>query len=104
MIVKLLTEYHLRVLSFKRGCTGSSESTHVKIPHCWKSCRSSIHGRIQRGGGGGVGEGQGVGTTLKNHKNTEFLSNTGPDPLKNYKASTPTINVWPSSARQRNAI
>ena len=58
-------------------------------------------GRSREGGGG---EGQGVGPTLKNHKNTEFLSNTGPDPLKNYKATTPTINVWPSSARQRNAI
>ena len=24
-------------LSLKRGCTGSSESTLVKMPHCWKS-------------------------------------------------------------------
>ena len=37
MIVKLLTERHLEFLSLKRGCTGSSESTHVKMPHCWKS-------------------------------------------------------------------
>ena len=39
MTVKLLTEQHLKFLSFKIGCTGSSESTssHVKIPHCWKS-------------------------------------------------------------------
>ena len=37
MIVKLLTEYHLEFLSLKGGCTGSSESTHVKMPHCWKS-------------------------------------------------------------------
>ena len=36
MIVKLLTEHHLEFLSLKGGCTGSSESTHVKIPHCWK--------------------------------------------------------------------
>ena len=21
----------------KRGCSGSSESIHVKLPHCWKS-------------------------------------------------------------------
>ena len=35
--VKLLTEYHLKFLSFKGGCTGSSESTLVKMPHCWKS-------------------------------------------------------------------
>ena len=37
MSVKLLTEQCLELLSLKRGCTGSSEATHVKIPHCWKS-------------------------------------------------------------------
>ena len=37
MIVKLLTEYHLEFLSLKGGGRGSSESTHVKMPHCWKS-------------------------------------------------------------------
>ena len=37
MTVKLLTEHHLEFLSLKGGCTGSSESTHVKLPHCWKS-------------------------------------------------------------------
>ena len=37
MIVKLLTEQHLEFLSLKGGCRGSSESTHVKMPHCWKS-------------------------------------------------------------------
>ena len=37
MIVKLLSEHHLKFLSFKEGCTGSSESTLVKMPHCWKS-------------------------------------------------------------------
>ena len=37
MIVKLLTEHHLEFLSLKEGCRGWSESTHVKIPHCWKS-------------------------------------------------------------------
>ena len=34
---KLLTEHHVVFLSLRRGCTGSSESTHVKMPHCWKS-------------------------------------------------------------------
>ena len=34
--VKLLTEHHLEFLSL-RGCTGSSESTLIKMPHCWKS-------------------------------------------------------------------
>ena len=37
MSVKLLTEHHLEFLSLKGGCAGSSESTHVKMPHCWKS-------------------------------------------------------------------
>ena len=37
MIVKLLTERHLEFLSLKGGCTGSSESTLVKMPNCWKS-------------------------------------------------------------------
>ena len=37
MIVKLLIEHHLEFVSLKGGCRGSSESTHVKMPHCWKS-------------------------------------------------------------------
>ena len=37
MTVKLLTEHHLEFLSLKGGGTGSSESIHVKMPHCWKS-------------------------------------------------------------------
>ena len=34
MTVKLTS---LELLSFKGGCTGSSESMLVKMPHCWKS-------------------------------------------------------------------
>ena len=47
MIVKLLTEHHWEFLCLKGDCTGSSESTLVKMPDCWKShvtaqlCRSS---------------------------------------------------------------
>ena len=37
MIVKLLTEHDLEFLNFKGGCTGSSESTLVKMQNCWKS-------------------------------------------------------------------
>ena len=37
MTVKLLTEQYLEFLSLKGGCTGSYESTLVKMPHCWKS-------------------------------------------------------------------
>ena len=34
---KLPTEHHLEFLSLKGGCTGSCESTLVKMPHCRKS-------------------------------------------------------------------
>ena len=37
MSVKLRTGHRLEFLSLIGGCTGSSESTLVKIPHCWKS-------------------------------------------------------------------
>ena len=37
MSVKVLTEHHLEFLSLKGGCTGSSMSTLVEMPHCWKS-------------------------------------------------------------------
>ena len=37
MCVKLLTEPYLEFLNLKGDCTGSSESTLVKMPHCWKS-------------------------------------------------------------------
>ena len=37
MSAKLLAEHHLRFLSLKGGCTCSSESTLVKMPHCWES-------------------------------------------------------------------
>ena len=42
MTVKLLTEHHLEFLSLKGGCTGSYESTLVKMPHCGKS-RVTVH-------------------------------------------------------------
>ena len=34
--VKLIIEHHLDFLSLAGCCTGSSESTLVKMPHCWK--------------------------------------------------------------------
>ena len=37
MSVMLLTGHHLEFLSLKESSTGSSESTHVKMQHCWKS-------------------------------------------------------------------
>ena len=40
----------------------------------------------------------------KSHHYRVFFINTGPDPLKNYNATKPALNVGPSSTRQRNAI
>ena len=37
LLIKLLTQHHLEFLSRKGGCTGSSESTLVKVTHCCKS-------------------------------------------------------------------
>ena len=45
MRVKLLTEHHLEFLSLKVGCTGSSESTLVKMQRCWKS-RVTAHSNL----------------------------------------------------------
>ena len=45
------------------------------------------------------GEGdRGSGPPEKNHKNIGFLSKTGPDPLKNHKATKPVFIFGPSSA------
>ena len=48
MIVKLLTEHNLEFLSLKGGCPSSSESTHEKMPNCWKS-HQLAHMLIRRG-------------------------------------------------------
>ena len=45
------------------------------------------------GGGGGCPDPH----PLENHKNIGFHSNTGPDPLKNHKATKPVFNVGTSS-------
>ena len=37
MIVKLLTEHHLKFLSLKGDCRGSSETMLVKMSNCWQS-------------------------------------------------------------------
>ena len=42
MSFKLLTKHFLEFLRLQGGCTGSSESTLVKMPHCVKSGRGSF--------------------------------------------------------------
>ena len=51
MSVKLPNEHHLEFLGFKVGYTGSSESTLVKMRHCWKS-HATAHVQVQSGGTG----------------------------------------------------
>ena len=42
MSVKLLTEQHLEFLSSKGDWTGSSESTLLKISHCWNHVDTNL--------------------------------------------------------------
>ena len=53
------------------------------------------------GGGGG---GQGVRTPLEILQKYSFFCNTGPDSLKNHKATKPAFNVSHHRAHQQNAI
>ena len=55
---------------------------------------------------GSRGEDDGVWTPPPPEKsqNIGFLSNSGPDPLKNHKATKPTFDIGPKSARQRSAF
>ena len=62
MAVKLLAEHHLEFLSLTECYTGSSESTLVKMPHCWKSRVAAHYVLVEKlkkagreGGGGGGG-------------------------------------------------
>ena len=43
MAVRLPTEHHLEFLSLTGDCTGSSEYTIVKMPHCWKKSHVASH-------------------------------------------------------------
>ena len=88
MSVKLLTEHHFEFLSLKGGCT---ESTHVKMPHCWKShvtahIRCTLYMYNQRHNtyfsGHGTGKQVNLGTELtRNHFDWEFPR----FPLDSYK-------------------
>ena len=50
-------------------------------------------------------EGQGARPSPpEKSQNKEFLGNTGPDCLKNYKAIKPAFIVRPSAARQQKVI
>ena len=63
MTVKLLTKQHLEFLSLKGNCTGSSESTLVKMPQCWKSHVTAQFYRVP--------DGQAVTNTLNKGNVTE---------------------------------
>ena len=48
--------------------------------------------------------GQRVRIPSEKSQNIGFSSNTGPDPLKNHKATKPAFNVGPLLACQQNVI
>ena len=73
------------------------DSYKLYIQSCYEICSDEVTCVDLEGG-------QRVWTPLNIHKNIGFLSNTGPDPLKNHKTTKPEFNVGPSLARQRNAI
>ena len=91
MIGKLLTEYHLELLSLKGGCRGSSVSTHVKMPHCWKShayvhiigeylqCESNHYAKFKNKGMKTVGVAYHTNQTPSTHfGGTKCLTSTSP--------------------------
>ena len=53
---------------------------------------------------GSRGGNRGSGPSPEKLQKIVFLSNTGPDPLKDHKAAKPGFVTGPTSARQRNAI
>ena len=76
MNIKLLTEQHLEFLSLKGGCTGSSESTLVKMTHCWKShVKAQIMSPEQTGYViDGIDSGSSEVLGVKNNKLSHFSS------------------------------
>ena len=48
-----MTEQHLEFLSLNGGCTGLSESSLVKMPHCWKTHVTAQIIAEPKGGPGG---------------------------------------------------
>ena len=85
----------------KREQTTKNESTTIESsPLIGPQLKSLGHARIEgRGGAGGLDP-----PPMKNHKNIGFPRKTGPDPLKNYKATKPAFNVGPSFARSLNGV
>ena len=81
-----------------RKAIKQTKNIHMLLKSTCPGYIKTYHARFQRGG-------QGVWNhLLKNRKAIWFLSITGPDPLKTHKDTKPSLNKWPSSAFQRNAI
>ena len=84
-------------------------SSRDQLEPCYKYIFVSLYlmvlmrfrGRIQRGGAGGPDPHL---KNYKNHKNIGFLSKTGTNPLKNYKAAKPAFNAGPSAKRHLNGV
>ena len=94
--------YLNKYVSFSSITSYKKTETHLKMKFQWgdfgcRYSRPTSACAYPEGVTGGL-------DPLKNHKNIGFLSNTGLDTLKDYKATKPALNVGPSSACQYNAI
>ena len=101
--VRVCCKYLVAIYVYKKNCISYLMYLlffYIPILCSHKMNRANrYHGRIQRGGGAAGGP-----DPPEKSQNIGFPCNTGPDPLKNHKATKPAFNVGPSSARQQNAI
>ena len=93
-ILSLLSNEFHKMFLFSNGNKVHVLGNHVVALRSLRFCHTCLDPEGDRG----------VRTLLKNHKNIAFLINTGPDPLKNHKATKPEFSVGPSSARQRRSL
>ena len=108
MTVKLLTEHHLEFLSLKGGCTGSSESTLVKMPHCWKS---HVTAQIFFSGAEdkhGYLWDRHYGLCLKKYPHSDVVNSVAFNPMDPEVLVTVSddfsIKIWRSLSRQKEVI
>ena len=73
-IIRIGAESILEFLCLKGGCTGSSKSTHVKMPHCWKSpVMGSVGRTLDWGSGGADSSLTAGGVTVLHHWARDFI-------------------------------
>ena len=103
-LFNMILQLTLTFITHKTARMWKYRLSHVKRHVCSLIAPLSIiqmfyieHGRIQRGAGG-------PDPPPEKSQILRVSYYSGPDPLKNHKATKPEFNVGPSSAHQRNAI